>query len=195
MISHFHLTPWLLALTCCDVGYWGNPGEEGCLLTERKRLTCDLSVYPNCPGISILYLKYLELQQALLSILAEYSTSWAYLQTAPSSRNAFFLSKWCDCQAQEKKIGDTPACCWSPVLFLLLFILSFRPPTWSDAISSGSVNPHVSPVSGPTESPLANVSLFWSTPLHNHQGHLISRPAESARHTKNTPALTQMFTG
>lgn len=70
-------------------------------------------------------------------------------------------------------------------------------PSWSDAISSGSVNPHLSPFSGPTESLLANASwpLIPVHTLHNPQGHLIPSPqpaeSDSAQHKKYT--LTQRF--
>lgn len=39
----FYPRLWLFALTDCDVRYWRKPGEEECLLTEGRELTCDLS--------------------------------------------------------------------------------------------------------------------------------------------------------
>lgn len=60
-------------------------------------------------------------------------------------------------------IGDT---LWLTLSFYATFFafpfLLCHPPR-SDAISSGSVNPHLSLLSGPTDSLLANVSLFLST--------------------------------
>lgn len=76
----------------------------------------------------------------------------------------FLGSKRCVCRAQKKiSVALTLARFWSPCLFFAFFYSLFHLPSWSDAISSGSVSPHLSPFSGPTESLLANVSLFLST--------------------------------
>lgn len=74
----------------------------------------------------------------------------------------FLGSKWSVCLAR-KKIGDTIWLTLGLHVLFFAFHSLFHLPSWSDAIPSGSVNPHLSPFSGLTESLLANVSLFLST--------------------------------
>lgn len=73
---------------------------------------------------------------------------------------------------------------WLVFWSLLLFRRLFRLPTWADAISSGSVSPHLKPFRGPTECLLANVSLFLSAQSPRSPDTYSPHPAESARHTE-----------
>lgn len=163
MVSHFYPRLRLFALTCCDAGCRRRSGEEECLLTEGRGV--DMWSIWTVP--SYIYLRNSEVY--FKCIFRRHCQSCLSMAPAVLIYRQLYLvvmlflgSKWSVCLAW-KKIGDTLWLTLDLHARFLAFLSLFHLPSCSDAITSGSVNPHLSPFRGPTESLLANVSLFLST--------------------------------
>lgn len=155
--------PLLLGLAVCSDMWWC--WRKGAIWGGMFDIW---SIYLNCTVISILYLKNCEVY--FKCICRQYCQTLC-LSTAPAVFiyrqlylvvMLFFGIKTACLSGIETDWWHTLALSWSPCPFSAFHSL-FYLPSWLDAISSGSVNPHLGPLRGPTESLLANISLFLST--------------------------------